>query len=262
MHIKTPGCYPFTGTTASNATTIDKIIRKQTLINQKLSSNIMSKIIERYSNTTNECRTSIEQPQISDSKSQYVFKETSCVGSDKRQALLGHKSATVWLTGLSGSGKSTIARLVESSLIALGINAYILDGDNIRLGLSSDLGFSPKDRCENIRRVSEVAKLMNDAGLVVIAAFISPYKKDREMAARVAGDCFFEVFVDASIETCIKRDPKGLYAKFEAGRFKGLTGMDDPYEKPHSPALHINTENETPEVSAQKVVDVVVKSIY
>lgn len=219
-------------------------------------------LIDRNSNATSGGGIIIEQPSAAGSKQQYVYKESSNVSHDRRHKLLGHKSATVWLTGLSGSGKSTIAKLVESKLIGLGVNAYILDGDNIRLGLNSDLGFTSEDRCENIRRVGEVAKLMNDAGVVVIAAFVSPYSKDREMAARIVGERFFEVFVDADIETCIKRDPKGLYAKYEAGRFKGLTGMDDPYEKPQSPALHINTENETPEVSTQRVVDVLITSIY
>jgi len=219
-------------------------------------------LVDRNSNATSGGGIIIEQPNVSASKQQYVYKESSCVGNHKRQELLGHKSATVWLTGLSGSGKSTIAKLVESTLIDLKVNAYILDGDNIRLGLNSDLGFTPEDRCENIRRISEVSKLMNDAGLVVIAAFISPYKKDREMAAAIVGGSFHEVYVDANIETCIRRDPKGLYAKFETGSFKGLTGMDAPYEKPEHPSLHINTENEAPEVSAQKVVDIILKSIY
>lgn len=192
---------------------------------------------------------------------QYVFREESTVTAERRQELLGHKPATIWLTGLSGSGKSTIARLLESKLLDRNINAYILDGDNLRHGLNSDLGFSPNERTENIRRVGEVARLMNDAGLVVIAAFISPYRRDREQAAGIIGENFFEIFVDANIETCKKRDPKGLYAKFEAGRFTGLTGIDAPYEMPEQPALHLKTEVESADESVGRVLELIQKTI-
>ncbi|MCI1640074.1 MAG: adenylyl-sulfate kinase [Bacteroidales bacterium] len=184
----------------------------------------------------------------------YIFKEKSGISEKQRESLFGHKALTVWLTGLSGSGKSTIARLLETKLYEKGIHSYILDGDNLRNGLNADLGFSPEDRCENIRRVAEVSRLMNDAGLVVIAAFVSPYEKDRKNARKIIGNKFIEVYVDASIDVCRERDPKGLYAKFDAGAFTGLTGIDAPYEIPENPDLHINTENETAEESVKNIV--------
>lgn len=198
----------------------------------------------------------IELKQINNAqKGQNLSKEVSFVTTDQRIKMLGHKPATLWLTGLSGSGKSTIAKILEAKLLERGILSYILDGDNLRQGLNSDLGFSPEDRCENIRRAAEVAKLMNDAGLVVIAAFISPYQKDREEAARIIGSYYTEVYVDADIESCMQRDPKGLYAKHAAGAFKGLTGVDAPYEAPLKPTLHVNTTQETEEVSSEKVLN-------
>ena len=198
----------------------------------------------------------IELKQINNAqKGQNLSKEVSFVTTDQRIKMLGHKPATLWLTGLSGSGKSTIAKILEAKLLERGILSYILDGDNLRQGLNSDLGFSPEDRCENIRRAAEVAKLMNDAGLVVIAAFISPYQKDREEAARIIGSYYTEVYVDADIESCMQRDPKGLYAKHAAGAFKGLTGIDAPYEAPLKPTLHVNTTQETEEESSEKVLN-------
>jgi len=185
----------------------------------------------------------------------YIFREESIVTPEQREALSGHKPATVWLTGLSGSGKSTIARLLESKLFERGIHAYILDGDNLRHGLNSDLGFSPDDRCENIRRAAEVAKLMNNAGIVVIAAFISPYRKDREQAAGIVEKNFLEIYVDADIEVCKKRDPKGLYAKFANGKIAGLTGVDAPYEKPEKPSLHLKTDKEAVEESVERILE-------
>ena len=198
----------------------------------------------------------IELKQINNTqKGQNLSKEVSFVTTDQRIKMLGHRPATLWLTGLSGSGKSTIAKILEAKLLERGILSYILDGDNLRQGLNSDLGFSPEDRCENIRRAAEVAKLMNDAGLVVIAAFISPYQKDREEAAHVIGSYYTEVYVDADIESCMQRDPKGLYAKHAAGAFKGLTGIDAPYEAPLKPTLHVNTTQETQEESSEKVLN-------
>lgn len=198
----------------------------------------------------------IELKQINNTqKGQNLSKEVSFVTTDQRIKMLGHRPATLWLTGLSGSGKSTIAKILEAKLLERGILSYILDGDNLRQGLNSDLGFSPEDRCENIRRAAEVAKLMNDAGLVVIAAFISPYQKDREEAAHVIGSYYTEVYVDADIESCMQRDPKGLYAKHAAGAFKGLTGIDAPYESPIQPTLHVNTTQETEEESSEKVLN-------
>lgn len=168
------------------------------------------------------------------------------------------RPATIWLTGLSGSGKTTVGKIVVSRLTGMGVNATLLDGDALRGGLNSDLGFSPEERCENIRRAAEVARLMNGAGLTVIAAFISPYSRDREMARKIIGeDRFFEVYADAGIEVCRERDTKGLYAKFARGEMSGLTGMDAPYEAPESPSLRIKTGEERAEESAEKVLKLI-----
>jgi len=218
-------------------------------------------LIDRNSNATSGGGIILDQVVEPVPEKRYLSEEKSTVTAEQRQLFFGHKPATVWLTGLSGSGKSTIARLLESRLLECGIHACVLDGDHLRHGLTSDLGFSPEDRSENIRRAAEVAKLMNDAGLVVIAAFISPYSKDREEAARIVGPEFLEVYVDAGIETCKKRDPKGLYAKFDAGKFTGLTGMDAPYEEPQDPVLRLRTEEETVEESVEKVLDRVMKVV-
>ncbi|MDD5698151.1 MAG: sulfate adenylyltransferase subunit CysN [Victivallaceae bacterium] len=169
--------------------------------------------------------------------------EKSAVTAAARRQLFGHKPVTVWLTGLSGSGKSTLAQALELELTGRGIKAFILDGDNIRHGLNKDLGFSEADRTENIRRVAEVAKLMNSAGLLVIAAFISPFRKDRKHAEQIIGrDKFIEVYVKAGIAVCRQRDPKGLYGKAAAGKITGFTGIDSPYEVPVSPDIELDTE--------------------
>ncbi|MDR2954766.1 MAG: sulfate adenylyltransferase subunit CysN [Prevotella sp.] len=194
-------------------------------------------------------------------KNKFIYKETSGVSETERHSMLGHKPLTIWLTGLSGSGKSTIAKMIEKILIGKKISTYILDGDNLRHGLCCDLGFSPEDRSENIRRVSEVAKMMNDAGLVVIAAFISPYRKDRGQAARIVGPCFNEVFVDAGIETCKQRDPKGLYLKAMAGEITNFTGIDSPYEKPENPDVYINTELLSVEESVAEILNALLPKI-
>jgi len=160
-----------------------------------------------------------------------------------RAATTGGEGVTVWLTGLSGSGKSTIAYAVEERLVAKGRAAYVLDGDNLRHGINSDLGFSKEDRTENIRRVGEVARLMADAGLVVLVPVISPYQADREEVRRrheQIGLEFVEVFVDTPLEVCEERDPKGLYARARAGEISGMTGIDDPYEAPVSPDVHLD----------------------
>jgi bifunctional enzyme CysN/CysC len=214
-------------------------------------------LIDRNSHATSGGGIILDQKVEDVPEKRYLFKEQSTVSVASRQALFGHRPATIWLTGLSGSGKSTLAKMLEYKLMEQGIHAYVLDGDNLRHGLNSDLGFSPEDRCENIRRAAEVAKLMNDAGLVVIAAFVSPYRKDREQARQTVGDGFVEVFVDADIETCRRRDPKGLYAKFDAGEFSGLTGVDAPYEQPERPDLWIKTEKESVEESVEKVLKAV-----
>jgi len=162
------------------------------------------------------------------------------LGRDERAGALGHRGSTVWFTGLSGSGKSTVAAACERLLVADGRPAYLLDGDNLRHGLNGDLGFSAADRDENVRRVAEVARLFADAGVVALVPLISPYREARRRARALheaAGVPFLEVFVDTPLEVCEERDPKGLYAKARAGGLTGMTGIDDPYEAPESPDL-------------------------
>ena len=189
-------------------------------------------------------------------KSENITREISYVSQDDRQALLKQKPQTLWFTGLSGSGKSTIAKLLEKTLIDNGKLCFLLDGDNIRHGLNKDLGFSPEDRKENIRRIAEVAKLMNDAGLIVLTAFISPYREDRDMARQIIGDANFrEIYVSTPLASCEERDPKGLYKKARAGLIKGFTGIDAPYEPPENPALVIETETLTPQDCVDAILD-------
>ena len=165
------------------------------------------------------------------------------VTRDEREKLLGQKGVTVWMTGLSASGKSTIAVILEQLLLHQKKHAYRLDGDNIRHGLNKNLGFSAEDRTENIRRIGEVAKLFTDAGVIAITSFISPYKKDRDAvrASMKAGE-FIEVYINVSLAGAEQRDPKGLYKKARAGQLKGFTGIDDPYEEPQNPEIVIDTE--------------------
>ena len=175
-----------------------------------------------------------------------------------RQNNNGHNSFLIWFTGLSGSGKSTIANVVEQRLHKRGIKTYTLDGDNIRKGINNDLSFSPEDRTENIRRIAEVANLMIDAGLVVLAAFVSPYKKDRENIRNIVKDVnFVEVFINTSVEECERRDVKGLYKKARAGEIKNMTGISAPYEAPENPDVEVLTEKE----SVDQAVDRVLKAI-
>ncbi|MEZ7861801.1 MAG: adenylyl-sulfate kinase [Aeromonadaceae bacterium] len=162
-----------------------------------------------------------------------------------RSAQKGHKPALLWFTGLSGSGKSTLAGALEAELIQRGIHTYLLDGDNVRHGLCSDLGFATADRQENLRRVGEVAKLMVDAGLVVLAAFVSPYRAERAaIRARLPEGEFIEVFVDTPLSECEQRDPKGLYKKARAGEIKHFTGIDDPYEAPEQAEIHLQNHGQ------------------
>lgn len=164
------------------------------------------------------------------------------VHPEHRSRLLGQQPLTIWLTGLSASGKSTLAFALERSLVDLGRACYVLDGDNVRHGLNKDLGFSHEDRTENIRRIAEVARLMNDAGLIVITAFISPYREDRRLAREIIGpDRFFEIHLNTPIATCEARDPKGMYKRARAGAIDGFTGVGAPYEPPESPAMKIDT---------------------
>lgn len=168
------------------------------------------------------------------------------VTRDERSEMKGHKPALLWFTGLSGSGKSTIAGALETALAERRAHTYLLDGDNVRFGLCKDLGFSDEDRQENIRRIGEVAKLMVDAGLLVLSAFISPFEAEREgvKALFEEGTCL-EVFVDTPLEICEQRDPKGLYKKARVGEIKSFTGIDSAYEVPRNPAIHLNTDQLT-----------------
>lgn len=175
------------------------------------------------------------------SKSTNITWHESGVSAEDRAALKGHRPALLWFTGLSGSGKSTLANGVARALHERGVHTYVLDGDNVRHGLNKDLTFSAEDRVENIRRISEVARLFVDAGLVVMTAFISPYRDDRDRARAIVGDAFIEVHVDADVAVCESRDPKGLYKKARAGEIGDFTGISAPYEAPEDPELRIDT---------------------
>jgi adenylylsulfate kinase len=187
-------------------------------------------------------------------KAKNITWHSTHVDRKDRERLLRQKGCTIWFTGLPSSGKSTTAFNLEHKLISLGYLAYVLDGDNVRHGLNKNLGFSPEDREENIRRIGEVAKLFADAGVITMTSFISPYRRDRDLARdlhRDAGLRFIEVFVDTPLEVCEARDPKGLYKKARRGELKGFTGIDDPYEPPLHPELIVNTVRVPEEVAAQ-----------
>ncbi len=171
-----------------------------------------------------------------------------------REQMNGHKGCTVWLTGLSGSGKSTIAVDLEKRLCERGVRTYILDGDNIRHGLNKNLGFSPADRTENIRRIGEVAKLFTDAGVVALTAFISPYRADRDQVRALMPDDFIEVHVECPVDVCEQRDVKGLYKKARAGEIKEFTGVSAPYEAPLTPELTIDTSEQSVDASARQIL--------
>jgi adenylylsulfate kinase len=185
----------------------------------------------------------------------HIVHQNYQVSVENRKLKNEHNSFLLWFTGLSGSGKSTIANLVEQRLFQSNINTYTLDGDNIRHGLNVDLGFSAEDRTENIRRITEVGKLMVDAGLVVLAAFVSPYKKDREnIKNTLKASNFVEVYINTSVEECERRDVKGLYKKARAGEIKNMTGISAPYEAPENPDIEIKTEELTVEQAVDKIV--------
>lgn len=184
------------------------------------------------------------------------------VSPDERAKLVGQRPATVWLTGLSAAGKSTLAIELERRLVDARSPCYVLDGDNVRAGINRDLGFGPDDRHENIRRIAEVARLMNDAGLVVITAFISPYRADRAMARSIIGDArFIEVHVAAALEVCERRDPKGLYARARRGDIRDFTGVSAPYEAPECPDLVIDTAQASVDKCVQRLLAAVVPRI-
>jgi adenylylsulfate kinase len=189
-------------------------------------------------------------------KSKNIYWHKGQITRADRERQGGHKGVTIWLTGLSGSGKSTIANRLEEKLFEQGCRTFVLDGDNIRFGLNKDLGFSPKDRTENIRRIGEVAKLFTEAGTIVMTAFISPYREDRNQVRTIMGQGdFLEVFVNADLETCESRDPKGLYKKARAGQIPEFTGISAPYEEPESPEITVHTHKEELDQSVAVIVD-------
>ena len=188
--------------------------------------------------------------------SKHIIPHSYQVSKENRVASNQHNSFLLWFTGLSGSGKSTIANLVEQKLFEQGVKTYSLDGDNIRKGINNDLTFSPEDRTENIRRIAEISNLMIDAGLVVLAAFVSPYKKDRHNIRTIVKDVnFVEIYINTSVEECERRDVKGLYKKARAGEIKNMTGISAPYEAPENPDIEILTESEPIEDAVSRIVE-------
>jgi len=209
-------------------------------------------VIDRYSNQT----VGAGMLHFALRRSQNIHWQATEVDKDARARQNGHRPCVLWMTGLSGSGKSTIANVVERELHALGVRTYLLDGDNVRHGLNKDLGFTAADRVENIRRVGEVAKLMIDAGLIVITAFISPFRSERRLARSMVDDReFVEIFVDTPLAIVEQRDPKGLYKKARRGELKNFTGIDSPYEVPETPEIHVRTEEHDVETSAALIID-------
>jgi len=189
-------------------------------------------------------------------KSSNIVYHQATVTKDRRNILNKHQSKVIWFTGLSGSGKSTLAHALEEKLFNLGCRTFVLDGDNVRHGLNSNLSFSEIDRTENIRRISEVSKLMLEAGLIVMTAFISPFTKDRDDArSLISKDNFIEIYCKASLEVCESRDVKGLYKLARAGEIKNYTGIDSPYEKPKNPELIIDTDQQSLDESIANILD-------
>ena len=197
---------------------------------------------------------------MTESKSSNVVWHNATVTRDRREQLNRHKGAVFWFTGLSGAGKSSLAHAVEEDLFQKGVRTAVLDGDNVRHGLCGDLGFSDEDRKENIRRISHLAQLFADSGIVVLTAFISPFRIDRENARKIIGADFHEIFCDSSIEVCEQRDVKGLYRRARAGEIPHFTGISSPYESPDNPELKINTESAF-EASRKIVFDYIYSSI-
>ncbi len=188
-------------------------------------------------------------------KSENIVWHETTVSKTEREKISGHRGCTVWLTGLSGSGKSTLANLLEKALWERGARAYVLDGDNVRHGLNKDLGFSPEDREENIRRIGEVAALFTEAGIINVTAFISPYKGDRDKVREIMADGdFVEVYVKCDLDECEKRDPKGLYKKARAGEIPEFTGISAPYEEPDKAELIVDTTSQSQEDSLQALL--------
>ncbi len=197
--------------------------------------------------------------RLTDIKATNITWHEGHASRNEREGILKQKGVLIWFTGLSASGKSTIAFTLEHALVEMGHLAYALDGDNVRHGLNKNLGFSAEDRAENIRRIAEVGKLFVDAGVITCTAFISPYLADREAARETVGAAdFLEVFVNTPLEVCEERDPKGLYKKARAGEIKGFTGIDDPYEPPRSPDLEIDTGKLSPQEVTAKLIEMLV----
>lgn len=200
---------------------------------------------------------------MSETKATNIVWHDYNVDKEARAKQKNQSPCILWFTGLSGSGKSTVANALEQKLFSLGYHSYLLDGDNVRHGLNKDLGFSAEDRVENIRRIGEVAKLFVDSGLFVLTAFISPYRSDRDMVRSLVGEReFVEVFVDTPLEVCEARDPKGLYKKARAGEIKNFTGLDAPYEAPENPEITIKTAEESLEETVDKIVASLTESGY
>lgn len=191
----------------------------------------------------------------------HLVNQAYYISKHERERMNGHKALCIWFTGLSGAGKTTLANAVERELYTKGIRTFSLDGDNIRCGLSSDLGFSESDRIENLRRIGEVAKLMCDAGLVVTAAFVSPFKKDRQLIRNLLGTAFFEIFVNTPLEVCEQRDVKGLYQKARSGEISNFTGVNSPFEVPQHPDLQVNTVNQTIDQLVNTILDAVLPKL-
>jgi len=185
------------------------------------------------------------------------------INNDNRNKLLNQTPFILWFTGLSASGKSTLANIVEQKLFQMNYKTYLLDGDNVRHGLNKDLGFNEESRVENIRRIGEVAKLFLDSGIIVLTAFISPFKSDRDLArSLVEKEQFIEVFIDASIETCEKRDPKGMYVKARSGEISNFTGISSPYEPPENPEIHVINNKITLDDASDQIIEYLIEKKY
>jgi adenylylsulfate kinase len=196
-------------------------------------------------------------------KATNIFWHQGAITLSDRERLNGHRGFTIWFTGLSASGKSTLAVATEQGLYERGYHTYILDGDNVRHGLNKNLGFSPEDRTENIRRIGEVARLLRDCGIINLVAFISPYRIDRQAARELNNDStFIEVFIDCPVEICEQRDPKGAYKKARQGIIKEFTGISAPYEAPENPEIHLRTDEMSEEECVQLIISYLIKHKY